>query len=118
MKMELKRAACRDALNMASTGRLKKVEYENSEEGRKLRLAALIRDNVKPNVPRTPLEALVQLARIEAERAKAFTDLFALVLSHSDAETIKPAAARPRRRRKRPNNVVALKPRPGGETAS
>jgi hypothetical protein len=78
----------------------------NEDQERKERFATLIRENVKPKGPRTPLEMLLELASIDAQRMKVITDLFAIVLSQTAEETNTPPA--PRRRRKRPNNVVAI----------
>ena len=63
MKMESKRVACRAALNMASTGRLKNVDYEDKEyQERKANFAKLIRENVRPIHGRNVFDAAAVLA--------------------------------------------------------
>jgi hypothetical protein len=73
------------------------------------RLAELVQKHFKPAAANTPLQALVRLAEIDAQRMKAIIELFALVLSGTVEETeTRPPTAPRRRRRKRPGNVVAI----------
>ena len=118
MTMESNVRAC-GALNMASTGRLKKVDekYDDAADmARKQHLAQLIRENVRPKGPSSPLDALLRLASIDAERMKILGELFALVLSQPVAEIDTPSPPpAPRRRRRRKAKVLPFKaPSNGG----
>src|SRR5580693_7912038 len=72
MTMEAQRVACRDALNMASTGRLKNVDYKDDD--RKERLKKLIRDNVRPVQVRSAFDVVAMLAPLDTERLKLIAD--------------------------------------------
>ena len=74
--MESQRAACRDALNMASTGRLKNVDRKTPEQ----EIARIIRkaskESEKEKGPRVALDILSMLMPFDAERLKLIADIF------------------------------------------
>jgi hypothetical protein len=81
MKMESERAAFRDALNMASTGRLKNVDDERKEH-----LAKLIRENVRPKEPRGAFDVVALLASLDAERLKLIADILSAMRPFAPAQ--------------------------------
>jgi hypothetical protein len=84
MTMEAQRVACRDALNMASTGRLKNVDYKDDD--RKERLKKLIRDNVRPVQVRSAFDVVAMLAPLDTERLKLIADIFVAMRPGAAAE--------------------------------
>lgn len=86
MKMESNARRASGALNMASTGRLKKVK-----KGHDFEIARIIRKAAKQSAaegrPRSAFDALATLAAIDAKRLKLIADIFAALRPFAPAQS-------------------------------
>lgn len=88
MKLESKRAARGGVRNMASTGRLKNVEYENDWARKRAEIVNLLKGARRKKRDASALGVLALLASLDAERLKLTAEIFTAMHPFAPAQDV------------------------------